>query len=142
MLTDGDTVPATGMPKLPASIAHVVVVGVGDTQAGRFIEGHQSRQDASTLRQVAVRLKGTYHNGNEKHLSTELLKQLTQAGGKSALEKLTRREYALIACGVGAGMLALLPLGLHLAGTRWRPGVPVRREEERKTVSREPVRTV
>ena len=41
--------------------------------AGKFIAGHQSRQDASTLRQVAVRLSGTYHNGNEKHLPTVLL---------------------------------------------------------------------
>src|SRR4029079_6796839 len=34
LLSDGDTVPATGMPKLPASIAAVLVVGVGDPRAG------------------------------------------------------------------------------------------------------------
>ena len=43
---------------------------------------------------------------------------------KSAFEQLTRREYALIACGLGALVLAFLPVLLHRFGTRWRPGVP------------------
>jgi Ca-activated chloride channel family protein len=30
VVTDGDTVPATGMPKLPASIARTLLVGIGD----------------------------------------------------------------------------------------------------------------
>jgi Ca-activated chloride channel family protein len=124
LVSDGDTVPATGIPKLPASVAHVLVCGVGDPRAGKFIEGHQSRQDISTLRQVAVRLGGAYHNGNEKHLPSSLLQQIAQTGGQSTLEKLTRREYALIACGAGSTVLALLPLALHFLGTRWRPGVP------------------
>jgi Ca-activated chloride channel family protein len=127
IVSDGDTVPAKGMPKLPASVKHVLVVGVGDANAGKFIDGHQSRQDASTLRQVAVRLGGTYHNGNQKHLPTDLLRNITFVGGQSVFEKLTRREYALIACGVGAAVLALLPFALHWAGTRWHPGVPYRR---------------
>ncbi len=124
VLSDGDTVPATGMPKMPPSVAHVVVAGLGDPHAGKFIDGHHSRQDTSTLRQIAVRLGGTYHNGNEKHLPTDLLKQITAVVGESALEKLTRREYAMIACGAGAFVLAFLPLALHCFGTRWTPGVP------------------
>lgn len=124
LISDGDTVPATGMPKMPASVANVLVVGVGDPVTGKFIDGRQSRQDTSTLRQIAVRLRGTYHNGNEKHLSTKLLKQLTQTAEESAFERLTRREYALICCGVGASLLALLPLLLHWFGTTWQPGVP------------------
>src|SRR5262249_33075592 len=43
IVSDGDTVPATGLPRLPDAIEHVVLVGVGDTQVGRFIAGHQSR---------------------------------------------------------------------------------------------------
>jgi Ca-activated chloride channel family protein len=127
VLSDGDTVPATGMPKMPASVANVLVVGVGDPVTGKFIEGHQSRQDASTLRQIAVRLGGIYHNGNENHLSTTVIKQLTQVKGKSKFEQLSRREYALIAGTVGAFVYALLPLLLHAFGTRWRPGVPLLR---------------
>jgi Ca-activated chloride channel family protein len=123
MLSDGDTVSATGMPKLPASVADVLIVGVGDPRQGSFIDGRMSRQDASTLRQIAARLGGVYHDGNQKHLSSELLARLTIIPRKSALEKLTRREYALIACGLGATALALLPVILHAFGTRWRPGV-------------------
>ena len=65
LLTDGDTVPATGMPRMPASVRSVLVVGVGDPRTGKFIDGRQSRQDVSTLRQIATRLGGVYHNGNE-----------------------------------------------------------------------------
>lgn len=134
MLTDGDTVPATGMPKLPASIADVLVVGVGDPRAGSFIEGHQSRQDAGTLRQVAARLSGTYHDGNEKHLPTNLLTGLTLVPRKGVFEQLTLREYALMAVGTGATILAFLPVLLHSFGTRWRPGVPVRRQAAKEFV--------
>ena len=125
LLSDGDTVPATGMPKLPASIADVLVVGVGDPRAGSFIDGKMSHQDVSTLRQIAARLGGTYHDGNQKHLSSQLLAQLTVIPRKTAFEQLTRREYALIACTLGSVLLAFLPVLLHFRGTRWKPGVPV-----------------
>jgi len=124
LVSDGDTIPATGMPKMPASVGNVVVVGVGDPVTGGFIDGRQSRQDTSTLRQIAVRLGGTFHNGNENHLSTGLLNKLTKTGTSSKLEQLTRREYALICCGLGAMIYALLPFLLHYLGTRWNPGVP------------------
>jgi Ca-activated chloride channel homolog len=138
IVSDGDTIPPTGMPKLPDSIAHVVIVGVGDPKTGRFIDGHLSRQDVSSLRQMAVRLGGVYHDGNEKHLSTELLRNVTFVGSQSVMERLTRREYALMACAAGAAVLALLPVLLHRFGTSWRPGVPTRRrdtEREKKAGS-------
>ena len=124
MLSDGDTVPATGMPKLPASIADVLIVGVGDPRQGSFIDGRMSRQDTSTLRQIAARLGGVYHDGNTKQISTATLNAMTVIPRKTAFEKLSRREYALLACGIGASVLALLPVLLHQFGTRWRPGVP------------------
>lgn len=123
LISDGDSVPATGMPKMPASVAHVLVVGVGDPLNGKFIDGHQSRQDTSALRQIALRLGGEYHDGNENHLSTSLLQQMTRTKDRSKFERLTRREYALIAIAVGAAAYALLPVLLHFLGTRWRPGV-------------------
>jgi Ca-activated chloride channel homolog len=125
MLTDGDTVPAVGMPRMPASIGDVLIVGVGDPRQGTFIDGRMSRQDASTLRQIAARLGGTYHDGNAKHISTATIKNLTVIPRKGVFDRLSRREYALIACAVGAMVVAFLPVLLHYLGTRWRPGVRI-----------------
>lgn len=123
MISDGDTVPGVGMPKMPVSIANSVVIGVGDALKGSFIDGRHSRQDVSTLRQLAIRLNGTYHNGNQKHLSTDLIDQLAVNSEENPLEKLTRREYALFTCALTALIYAFLPWLLHYLGTSWKPGV-------------------
>lgn len=133
LISDGDTVPGVGMPKMPVSIANTVVIGVGDSLKGSFINGHHSRQDVSTLRQMAIRLNGTYHNGNEKHLSTDLIDQLAVGGEENPFEKLTRREYALAICGLSALIYALLPWLLHRWGTRWKPGVLTSRNNREKS---------
>src|SRR5205085_12435023 len=92
LVSDGDTVPATGMPRMPASVAHVLVLGVGNPRQGTFIDGHQSKQEASTLRQIAARLGGVYHDGNEKHVPSDVLRVIAQSGEAGALARLTRRE--------------------------------------------------
>lgn len=127
LVSDGDTVPAQGMPVMPKAVSSVLVVGVGDPATGTFIDGAQSRQDVSTLRQIATRLGGSFHNGNALHLSSVLIRDLTESGDESPLEQLSLREYALAACGLGAALLALLPLLLHAFGTRWNPGVSPKR---------------
>lgn len=126
VLTDGDTVPATGMPRMPDSVRQVLVVGVGDSRTGKFIDGRQSRQDASTLRQIAARLSGAYHDGNEKQLPSALVLEAMGIESEDVFEKLSRREYALIACAAGALLLGALPRLLEAFGTRWRPGRIVR----------------
>jgi Ca-activated chloride channel family protein len=125
IVSDGDTVPASGRPDLPPSIGGTLVVGVGDHVSGKFIAGHQSRQDASTLRQVAIRLGGEFHNGNKRQVPSDVLAAASGDARKPLIERLTRREYALLAVVLGSALLALLPLLLHHLGTRWRPGVPV-----------------
>ena len=122
VISDGDTVPATGMPRMPASVRSVLVVGVGDPQTGTFIDGRQSRQEISTLKQMAARLGGSFHNGNELHLATSLIAETTGLDDQSLIERLTLREYALIATVAGALLLALIPVLLHFFGTSWRPG--------------------
>lgn len=123
VLSDGDTVPTTGLPQMPPSVSDVLVVGVGDPRTGSFINGYQSKQEASTLRQLATRLNGTYHNGNTKHISSEVLNRMTQASSQDPFKGLTKREYALIATGMGSLGLAMIPCFLALGGTRWKPGV-------------------
>jgi Ca-activated chloride channel family protein len=125
MFSDGDTVPAVGMPRMPVSVSDVLIVGVGDPRTGSFIDGRMSRQDAGTLRQIATRLGGVYHDGNQKHLGSALLSSLTVIPRKTAFEQLTRREYAIIACTLGGLALAFLPMLLQYFGTAWRPGVPL-----------------
>lgn len=117
IVTDGDTVPASGMPKLPASISRTLVVGVGDPISGKFIDGRQSRQDISTLRQVAARIGGEFHNGNEQHISTAAIQRLTAETGRKKFRELTARDFALLAALSGAALLAVLPVGLHYFGT-------------------------
>ncbi len=123
VVTDGDTVPAIGMPKMPASIGNnVVMIGVGSPTVGKSIGGHMTRQDASTLRQVATRLNGAYHDGNDKQLSTDLVSRIDEKATTKKEEKLSARELAMWLTPIGAGVLVLLPVALTLLGTGWQPG--------------------
>ena len=123
IVSDGDTVPATGMPELPPSIGGTLVIGVGDHIAGKFLAGQQSKQDASTLRQIAIRLGGEFHNGNKRHVPSDILAEAAADSRKPLIERLTLREFALIAVCAASALLAMLPMLLHYLGTRWRPGV-------------------
>jgi Ca-activated chloride channel family protein len=130
MLTDGDTVPATGMPKMPAAVAEFVVIGIGDSNSGRFIDGHQSRQDTNTLRQIAHRLNGIYHNGNQKHLTSQIVSQLSHADQDDSIRNWTRREWALVAILVGAVLFSFIPILLHYFGSAFYGGVPLKKSQK------------
>jgi len=122
LISDGDTVPTTGMPKLPRSIGGVLVAGVGDPLKGSFIDGGHSRQDGTTLRQIATRLGGEYHDGNSKLVPTAMLQRLGTLSMNQSAAGVGERELALAAAGFGSLLLAGLPLLLHFAGSRWQPG--------------------
>jgi len=122
LVSDGDTVPAKGMPKMPPSVSDVLVIGVGNPTKGTFIDGKNSKQDASTLRQIALRLGGTYHDGNLKHLSSDLVEKITLIETESAVDKLGKREIALAGIVLSVLILVWLPWALRLLGTSWRPG--------------------
>jgi len=114
VISDGDTVPPTGMPRMPPSVGGVLVVGVGDPTKGSFIDGRQSRQDVSTLREIANRLGGEYHDGNIKHVPTATLRALGSLRMNAEDEELTIREYALITIAASSFLLASLPFFLYL----------------------------
>lgn len=122
VLSDGDTIPDSGTPDLPRSIHRALILGVGDARSGRNIDGHQSRQDVSTLRQLAGRLRGAYFDANEKHLPSSLLTTLAKTLPLRDTREKGRRELALAAIGLGASLLAALPVALALAGCRWQGG--------------------
>ena len=122
IISDGDTVADTGLPKLPPSINKVFVAGVGDPRRGVFIDGHMSRQNARVLRQLAKRLGGEYVDVNDVQISTTQLAEL--AGVRNLVDpgEKGRRELALVCVATGAGLLALLPVGLAFFGSPWQSG--------------------
>lgn len=123
LVSDGDTVPPQGMPAMPASVGSVLIVGVGDASRGMFIDGRQSKQDAFMLRQIATRLHGTYHDGNQQHLPSDIIAEIANRGAQNLSQPWGRREYALLATAVGSLFLAILPLLLEYFGTTHRPGI-------------------
>lgn len=123
VVSDGDVTPDRGLTPLPAAYGHALVVGVGDAASGKFIDGHQSRQNASALRQLAGRLRGAYYDGNDRHLPSAALQALSRVMPMRDTSGLGVRHAAFAACGAGAGVLALLPVALALAGSRWQSGL-------------------
>lgn len=127
IVSDGDTIPDAGMPQLPRSIRSTLVVGVGDALVGKYIDGHQSRQDASTLRQLAGRLRGDYFDANRKHLPSMSLAALSQSLPLRDTRERGLREAALACIGLGGFALAGLPVALALAGSAWQAGMSSKR---------------
>jgi Ca-activated chloride channel family protein len=83
---------------------------LGNPVQGKFIDGHQSRQDASTLRQVAARLKGTYVDVNVKNVPSDAISSLTKVLPLRQGDRYALRELALAGIVIGSLLLALLPI--------------------------------
>lgn len=117
VVSDGDTIGGVARPRLPASIADTIVLGVGDPHRAQMVAGHSSRQDTTSLKKLATRLGGTYHQGNELHIPSSLLDELTMIqphiGTRGGL-----RELAILLSVSGAAVLALIPPALAVAGLR------------------------
>ncbi len=126
VVSDGDASASAAAYRLPDSISDAIVIGVGDPHRSSVINGHGSRQDAASLQQLAARLGGVYHNGNEKHLPSEVLSKLSVTNPRNTLG-VGLREAALVAVGAGGASLALLDPLLILFG---RTG-PLRRVRSR-----------
>ena len=122
LVSDGDTVPATGMPKMPPSIDGVLVMGVGNPTKGSMIDGRQSRQDVGALQQIASRLGGQYHDGNMRHVPSSVLNGLGSLKADGDGLKLTLRGYALITGVISALGLAILPFLLYFFASPFKPG--------------------
>ncbi|MAW61776.1 MAG: hypothetical protein CMJ94_13220 [Planctomycetes bacterium] len=115
VVSDGDTVAGSVMPRRTPAIADVLVLGVGDPYRGAEVAGRTSRQDHESLERLAVRLDGRYHDGNALHLPTEVVRALT-ASLPQVTTRSELRTIALVLVGVGAGLISLIPWLLSLAG--------------------------
>lgn len=107
VITDGDLDKPVAVGPRPASIADSIVIGVGDPSRATDIKGHASRQDQWTLKSIAAKLGGYYHEGNTRHLPSEIVDKLTMIAPRVA-EGLGLREAGLVALGVGGAVLGLL----------------------------------
>jgi len=122
VLTDGDTVPDTGLERMPSSVAELLVVGVGNASRGSFLDGHLSRQDSASLSQLARRLGGQYHDGNSKQIPSAMLKHLTAPDGRKYPFQISLRTLAIAVLAASSALLCLLPLLLDQFGSPWKPG--------------------
>ena len=117
VVSDGDTVTGALPRQLPISIADVLVVGVGDPYRGSPVAGRTSRQNKQALERLAVRLKGRYHDGNTKHLPSNIVRSLSMAV-PSIQDQTFLRDLAVAATAIGGAIIGLLPIFLARFGSR------------------------
>ena len=117
VISDGDSLPPSGLKPLPSAVSHVVIAGVGDTARGSYIDGHQSRQDTANLSQLARRLGGDYFDANLRHLPGEALEGFAGDVAGSSKWRVDRRLAALILLVSSAVILCLIPPLLERFGS-------------------------
>jgi Ca-activated chloride channel family protein len=117
IISDGDASATLRAVNPPPAIADTIVIGVGDPYKATLVSGHSSKQETWSLKQLAARLNGTYHEGNRLQLPTELLRKLSMIS-PSAGEAMGMREVGLLAIGIGSAMTALIGPALMLVGLR------------------------
>ena len=121
LVSDGDTLPPEKPLPLPPAFGDVLVLGVGDPNRGEFIDGHVSRQDRSSLEQLALRLSGDYFDVNARHVPTNRVSSLPAAPLEVDRAPWNHREIAVAALLLGATCLALVGPLLALFGGAWNP---------------------
>ncbi len=130
VISDGDTVPDSGLKPMPSAVSDVIFAGVGDPARGTFIDGHLSRQDSASLSQLARRLGGIYHNGHRLNVPSEMLRHLIAPDETKEKVKINLRVLAMIILAASASVLCLLPLLLEYFGSAWKPVVRGATKEE------------
>ena len=123
VISDGDSLPPSGLERMPSSVAEVIVAGVGAPGRGTFIDGHMSRQDTANLSQLSRRLGGKYFDCNVRHLPGEVLEKLNSEDPGAAKWRADRRVLALLVLATSSLLLCLLPVLLEWLGSAWRPRV-------------------
>lgn len=119
IVSDGDSEENINVRSIPPSIADAIVIGVGDPVKPTMIAGHRSVQDTSSLKSLATKLKGIYHQGNSKHLPSAVLDKLTMIRPRIG-EGMGLREIALLCLVIGGSGLSVIGPALHLFGRSLR----------------------
>ncbi len=129
VISDGDAKSAMGSVRVPPAIADSVVIGVGDPNRASVVSGHSSKQEATSLRALAARLGGVYHDGNTRHLPSDVLRKLAMIS-PSVGAGIGLRDAALAAVGAGCAMTALIGPALMAMGVRRERAGVVRKRRE------------
>jgi Ca-activated chloride channel family protein len=116
LVSDGDTLPARETPRLPPAYTGNFIIGVGNAYHGMFIDGHSSRQDADSLRQLALRIGGEYFDANGRHLPSADLLSLGQWLPVNEHLGAGLRELAIGAAVAGAALLTAIGVALGTVG--------------------------
>lgn len=135
VISDGDSVPPTGLNLMPSAVSEVIFAGVGDPGHGTFIDGHLSRQDTANLSQLARRLGGKFLDCNSRQIPSDALRKLNAEDPGAARWRTDRRLAALILLATSTVTLCLLPLLLEYFGSSWRPHAHVARNPKPIPVS-------
>ncbi|MBC23481.1 MAG: hypothetical protein CMJ32_06140 [Phycisphaerae bacterium] len=115
VVSDGDTISESMIQSMPRSISDAIVIGVGNPHKGTTIAGRSSRQDEASLKRLAVRLNGIYHDANTKHLPSSILSGLSMIIMNPEEADLLKR-LALISILVGGCLLAATGPALVMLG--------------------------
>ncbi len=126
IISDGDSEEKIEVRSIPSSIADSIVVGVGDPMRPTMVSGHRSTQDVASLKSLATKLKGKFHQGNTKHLPSEVLANLSMVRPR-VTDGIGLREVALTCIAVGGCLLAMIGPMLNLFGrmVEHLPAVPI-----------------
>jgi Ca-activated chloride channel family protein len=119
VVSDGDTLPDAAAPGTPSSVSDALILGVGSPNRTTTIAGHASRQDETSLKALAARVKGQYFDGNAHHLPTAVLAGLRMLA-TDASEPPPLRTMALVASGVGGTLVAGVGVALAAFGAPMR----------------------
>lgn len=117
IISDGDSEEKTDVRSIPSSIADTIVIGVGDPIRPTMVSGHRSTQDTASLKLLASKLNGVYHQGNNKQLPSHIVNKLTMVRPR-VTEGIGLRELALACIALGGTALCFLGPALLLFGKR------------------------
>ncbi len=115
VISDGDSEDKVAVRSIPPAIADTIVIGVGDPTRPTMVSGHRSTQDTQSLRSLATKLKGIYHQGNNRHLPSEVLARLSMVQPRIG-EGIGLREFSLGCLLVGGTLVTLIGPALLLFG--------------------------
>ncbi|RLE18447.1 MAG: hypothetical protein DRJ50_13050 [Actinobacteria bacterium] len=102
VISDGDSnAVAKGPLHVPPSIAETIVVGVGDIARSSKINNRHTRQDAASLRSLALRLGGEYIDCNQTVLPPRFIHRLSMQAPEPPVDR-KARDIGLASAASGA----------------------------------------